>query len=251
MRLYKLSLLAATFTLLLSSAAYAKELDVVGIKLGMTHPQVLEAIKKHNPQCKVTSQPIQLEALPKEPMTFVLQCSTPDFARIEVALSGAPAPSKALTIIRNVRAPQNQPVAVSNLLQSLREKYGKESFLNINHRKAIWFLDKSGNAVGVPRIAGWPEAYVIDQCGPKIVGNPHHYEKTKDLYKPDCGTVVTASWQADWQNKDLATEYQVGIGDHPVAVKSQQELVKYLANAESAHQAQKNKKAAKQAKPQL
>jgi hypothetical protein len=247
--------------LLLNAGAYGGDLDVVGIKLGMTQPQMLEVFKKQ--QCKINpnSNTVKFDVLPAEPMTFGLMCSAPDRSTIYVGLSGAPAPSRVFGVKRVVQISQSQPLTLSNLMRSLREKYGKENVLDNTLRRAVWFFDKSGKSIATPRISD------ISGCsGMSHISTtdyrPHNYDPSmKDADRirqavasninPNCETVVYAGWQVDMRNSDLVTQFSVELTDHQAWLKSIQELNQYLTKAESAHQSRKKQQADKQGGPRL
>jgi hypothetical protein len=256
----KLSLLAATFMLLLNATAYGGNLDVVGIKLGMTQPQILEVFKKQQCNINSNSNTVKFDVLPTEPMTFGLRCSTPDRSTIHVGLSGAPAPSQVFGVRRDVIL-QNQPLTLSNLMRSLREKYGKENVLDNTLRRAAWFFDKSGKPITTPRISD------IGGCkGMSYVSTtdyrPHNYDPSmKDAQRisqaiasninPNCETIVYAHWLVDMRNGDLVTQFSVELADHQAWLKSLQDLNQYLTKAENTHQSRKKQKAEKQGGPRL
>jgi hypothetical protein len=229
----------------------------------MTQQQVFDVLKKE--QCTIQgTNTIKFESLPNEPMTFGVQCAAPGYSQqIKVGLTGAPAPSRMFGVYREVRAPQNQPLALSNLLRSLREKYGKEAMLDTNIKRAAWFFDQSGKPTGTPRIAGaQPTSIMLSIC-PGFTGSnaPHQYnpnQKNLDAgsqiganLNPACGVAVIVAWWADSNNKDLVTQFTISLTDHHVWMKSLQELNQYLTKAENAYQSKKKQQAVKQGGPRL
>lgn len=143
--------------------------DIVGIKLGMTPEQALEAAKKFNPQFKLHVIKVRLETpgapggytlapryvvaategvpkFPNFPKPFTLADGSADEIVLEFTLP--PSPPLLAKISRKVTFATGQPVMASTLIEALQKKYGKES-LNANN-SLYWVFDAAGKPMTVP-----------------------------------------------------------------------------------------------------
>lgn len=136
-------------------AAKAGFLDVVGIKLGMSAKEAMNALKAHNAGFKPGPFTLrEYEALPGVVMTPVLYApntggpnatSGDDF---NLLLTYAPNEAFVWGIVRNMGfgRVEDRPT-VENTLAGLRQKYGPESTRQPGANRLIWIYDAQGQQV--------------------------------------------------------------------------------------------------------
>ena len=151
--------------------------DIVGVKLGMSPQQALGAIRAYNPKLKIEIMnafiTIPSSSQIKVPHLVVAHTVNPrivggpggfnqmDGSSEEIVIEFTTPPSPALVakITRQVVFPGDQPVPALNLLDSLRKKYGQESFSDGVSRD--WIYDSNGKLV--TRTVQTPERACLPQ----------------------------------------------------------------------------------------
>jgi hypothetical protein len=151
--------------------------DIVGVKLGMSPQQALAAIRAYDPKLKIEIMnafiTIPSSGQIKVPHLAVAHTVNPrvvggpggfnqvDGSSEEIVIEFTTPPSPALVakITRRVAFPGDQPVPASNLLDSLRKKYGQESFSDGVSRD--WIYDSTGTLV--TRTVTTPERACLPQ----------------------------------------------------------------------------------------
>jgi hypothetical protein len=133
-------------------AASAGFLDIVGVKLGMTPQQATAAIKAYKPGLKIEVLNSRLFRPSAAPGTFArvphyISAQEPRsqngaYEYINVEFTTPPNPPLVAKVERYVQFPIGQPVMASNLLESLRKKYGQENFAYSDQR--VWVYDVNG-----------------------------------------------------------------------------------------------------------
>lgn len=134
-------------------AASASSLDIVGIKLGMRPAQVTAAIKAYNPAMKFGVVNTRLER-PSNTQGFVrvpryiyaqapnLNATNGQVERITIEFTSPPNPPVVQEVERFVQFQTGQPVLASNLMDSLRKKYGQENAGSPEN--PTWLYDSNG-----------------------------------------------------------------------------------------------------------
>jgi hypothetical protein len=141
-------------------AASVGFVDVVGVKLGMSPTQAFGAIKAYNPNLKIDIMNAYI-TIPSTGQTKVPHLAVahtvnpkivggpggfnlPDHSSEEIVIEFTTPPSSAVVakVTRVVTFPSDQPVVASNLLDSLRKKYGQDNFSDGVSRD--WIYDTSG-----------------------------------------------------------------------------------------------------------
>jgi hypothetical protein len=121
-------------------AASVGFVDIVGVKLGMTPEQAVAAVKGYNPNLKIENLTARLEH-PSGPLgNFVRVLYTinaytanrrQDLGPVEwiaMQFTLPPGPVLLAKVQRYTGFVNSQPVMASNLLQSLRKKYGQDNY---------------------------------------------------------------------------------------------------------------------------
>jgi hypothetical protein len=132
-------------------AASVGFVDIVGIKLGMTPEQAVAAAKAYNPNLKIETLTSRLEH-PSGPLgnfvrvPHVIDAYTvstrQDLGPVEwiaIQFTLPPGPPLLAKVQRYTGFVASQPVMASNLVQSLRKKYGQD-----NYGGDMWVYDSNG-----------------------------------------------------------------------------------------------------------
>ncbi len=126
--------------------------DIVGVKLGMTPQQAVAAVKAYNPNLKIETLTARLEH-PTNAGSFVrvpqaISAYTANVRQdlgpvewIAMQFTVPPGPPLLAKVHRYTGFANGQPVMASNLLQSLRKKYGQE---NYTATVTGWVFDSNG-----------------------------------------------------------------------------------------------------------
>ncbi len=125
--------------------------DIVGIKLGMTPAQAVAAVKAYNPNLKIETLTSRLEHPSGTPGNFVrvphiidayTANTRQDLGPVEwiaMQFTLPPGPPLLAKVQRYTGFVASQPVMASNLVQSLRKKYGQD-----NYGGDMWVYDSNG-----------------------------------------------------------------------------------------------------------
>jgi hypothetical protein len=128
-------------------------IDTVGIKLGMTPQEAVAAIKTYNSDLKIETLTARL--YPSGPQgnsvkvpytinahTLNANTNKGPVEWIALRFTTPPNPPLVAKIVRYTGFPVGQPVMASNLLGSLRKKYGQDNMDDGNYRG--WVYDNNG-----------------------------------------------------------------------------------------------------------
>lgn len=129
--------------------------DIVGIKLGMTPEQAVEAVKAHNPSLKIENLTARLEH-PSGPLGNFVRVpytinaysanSRTDLGPVEwiaMQFTLPPGPPLLAKVVRYTGFVVGQPVMASNLVESLRKKYGQDNYA-FGGDTLGWVYDSNG-----------------------------------------------------------------------------------------------------------
>lgn len=239
---------------LVNTNANAMEPSVLGLHLGITARTLRATLKAKSPQCREQSRETVFVVLPKRPILFDFTCGTPssiptaEFDTVKATLDGAP-PTKVVRISLDVREPVGQSVTVANLVNTLRQEFGKEEYFNPELREMWWFFDGSGNPLGKSPVPTSDLSTAgSGACAPNSWGEKPWFKRNydHDVSSARCGTVVLANWDPQLspvENDKLSSEYRIYIASAPMAITFDRELRQYLKRAQKAFQAKRMKAA--------
>jgi hypothetical protein len=144
------------------AATVPSNLDVLGIKLGMTPQQATAAIKAANPNLKIDILTTRLQRpgvpgfvrVPRWMVAHTVGASPTSFYQkdgsaevIGIEFTTPPSHSVVAKIVRQVTFPTSQPVMASNLIDALHKKYG-ENESTVSER--VWVFDANGKPITEP-----------------------------------------------------------------------------------------------------
>ena len=195
-----LILMAAAIAVAPSSEAAGPNLDVAGVKIGMSMNDAVAALKADNPRFYINVVSHQWEGFSAPLHPFVLAQSTGDqpgdSENISLLLTMAPGPEQVWGIDRlcGYRA-GNRPSAV-NVVAALRKKYGPESVPpgpSLQTQNLAWVFDESGSTLPEDKAR-----QALATCGTMLqthFGNnddPTSYREVQTgKYAPqDCGGII-------------------------------------------------------------
>jgi len=134
-------------------AASVGFVDIVGVKLGMTPEQAVAAVKAYNPNLKIVTLTARLEHPSGPPGNFVRVPYTIDAYTannrqdlgpvewIAMQFTMPPGPPLLAKVQRFTGFLVSQPVMTSNLVESLRKKYGQDNYASTGRG---WGYDSNG-----------------------------------------------------------------------------------------------------------
>ena len=134
-------------------AASVGFVDIVGVKLGMTPEQAVAAVKAYNPNLKIMTLTARLEHPSGPPGNFVRVPYTIDAYTannrqdlgpvewIAMQFTMLPGPPLLAKVQRFTGFLASQPVMTSNLVESLRKKYGQDNYASTGRG---WVYDSNG-----------------------------------------------------------------------------------------------------------
>jgi hypothetical protein len=141
------------------AATVPNNLDILGIKLGMTPQQATAAIKAANPNLKIEILTTRLERpgipnftrVPRWMVAHNLGATPNSFRRkdgsaevIGIEFTTPPSHSVVAKIVRQVTFPTDQPVMASNLIDALHKKYGEDENTSTER---VWVFDATGKPI--------------------------------------------------------------------------------------------------------
>jgi hypothetical protein len=137
------------------TAASLGFVDIVGIKLGMTPEQAVAAVKAYNPSLRIENLTARLEH-PSGPLGNFVKVpytinaytanSRTDLGPVEwiaMQFTLPPGPPLLSKVVRYTGFVVGRPVMASNLLESLRKKYGQDNF-SPSGDTVGWVYDSNG-----------------------------------------------------------------------------------------------------------
>lgn len=166
-----------------ASAATAAKYDILGMKVGMTVPEALAALKAHSPNFRLKPESIRYDIVPN-PMTYGIWATSPniyngdnpvydkvykgvsterlpaDSEQFYFLLAMPPARPSVTKITRFIRWSLNTAPHQDTLASDLIKKYGTpssdtgaERFNSYGARDLLWVEDSRGNRKGGPDAA--------------------------------------------------------------------------------------------------
>ena len=147
-------------------AASVGFIDIVGVKLGMTLEQAVAAIKAANPKLIIDVHDLIVEAGAKQgrrPHVILAHMPPLDPNRpgegwynrdgsqeaIGVQVTPPPGPMVVELVVRYVKFANSAPVAASNIVDALQQKYGRPAWAE--HSQSLgWIFDNTGKPGPVP-----------------------------------------------------------------------------------------------------
>lgn len=210
--------------------------NILGIQIGMTPEQVGSALRSFDPKIQITQIP---EYFRMTAVTAVNEISD----QIEITLSPLPSPPVVLSVSR--RNSSSKPIAISSVLDSLEEKYGKPK--EVWGGRYFWFFDRLNKPVPAPAVASRSNGLYCMVTGktlPEVVSN---YELamgpgvSKDNWedyvgiKKSCGTVLEVNIGVGnnpklTNNVGLAGGFRMQIIDNPAYLRAVQDGIKYSSD---------------------
>jgi hypothetical protein len=149
--------------------------DIVGIKLGMTPKEAVAAVKAHNPNLKIETLTARLEHssgtsgnFVRVPMTVKAYTANvrQDLGPVEwiaMQFTLPPGPPLLAKVQRYTGFVGSQPVMASNLVESLRKKYGQA-----NSQGNMWVYDSNGKLL--TRVSGLQATCAHDGMAAGVAG---------------------------------------------------------------------------------
>ncbi|HEX3107306.1 MAG TPA: hypothetical protein VHQ22_22920 [Terriglobales bacterium] len=185
------------------AAAAASFLDIVGIKLGMTPQQVTAAVNAYDSSLKIEVltarlyHPTKVNFDPVPHYMFVHSVNqrqqTGQVERIVVEFTTPPGHPVVEEVQRYIIFPLGQPVLSSNLLGSLRKKYGQEN--SGSPDQPVWVYDSNGkllSQVSGTQASCGPGGNLTD-VGNQFLGDPTTHDARETISLASTGSVLQNS----------------------------------------------------------
>ena len=119
--------------------------DILGIRPGMPVREALAILKQHDPKGTITISQTTIPQLNEKPIPTFINLRGADDGLDSVAFQLTLPPNEQVvwSVTRKLRFVRGQAVPQSNVLKSLREKYGPET-INPGAGRVYWFFDERG-----------------------------------------------------------------------------------------------------------
>lgn len=248
---------ALIFALYATSGLAAANVDIVGIRTGMSPDEVRAAMKAHNPNLTIAQTQVSYN-LPGNQHTpnFIsgvvgsLPATQKNYGYREpdvvyAAFSGHPR-TRAVFIWRQTTFPDNQSPNRETILAALREKYGPESGVRepgTVRESPVWLYSVDGQLIKLDKAALYggrsvpcTEAvrYVLrEHSGGESSPNPNppFSGLQKEQIPPTCGKVIVSTIMlSPIRGGNTVRAINVLILDNPLLVQSLPETDAYVAS---------------------
>jgi hypothetical protein len=243
-----------------ASAVISAMPDVVGIRPGMPAQEAYNTLKARNPNVKVGIGQFMMPGLGDKPTVTSMAAQVVDGSvpeTITVWLTTPPMKQVVFAVGRQLEYDQNKPLLRSNVVNSLRQKYGPETATGT--AEIFWAYDEQGrrpNTALMQQNNCMARAHFSLQVG--APQGPTFDFVTPLLYAPGpaefCDSTVKVSAQLQGPNGsagDYVSRITVVITDQPLARRSQEAYQAYLANGAAAKQREELEKAKQRKGPEL
>lgn len=241
------SVLLTLFTLCLAASAICsaqQPTDIVGITTGMPMEEAIKKLQAHNPDLKITVNPVKFRELPDKPSPFEVYAETPDkLERLSLELSLPPEPPVVMSVLRWTRLPDGKHPPKEKIIQSLKQKYGDSGYLlTIGPNNAlVWHADpekrrnfeadkKAGNSVsiGCATRLGFTDYVLGKSTSAEVLAGSTQDFKVPYLLRY-CGKFVEARTESSNADKDLVSLVIVAASDEELRVVRTKKTAEWLA----------------------
>lgn len=227
----------------------ARNVDVVGLRIGMSVDEATKALKARHPGGNLTRSEDIFEGLPPTHVLYALESKNwksgqqlPVIETITVAFAGPPGSPSVVGIGREeVYVSEGKQPSRQVLLQALNEKYGPHDYNSLNAYR--WLLDTVAWSGSVPRahtcsghvgklgMGGIPSKdYILN---PESIGGRNS----------SCGRVLEVYIVPTNQNRNLVRSLQVSIYDHRLVFEGMNKAQEQVSASAARLRAEETKKA--------
>jgi hypothetical protein len=210
MRICKNAILLPISVLFLTgfAAAQSPSLDVIGIKLGASMSDALQALKADNPNLKVTptsfkyvgfNDPLTLEVDGKDIPASMNDQVTHATESVQLMFTTPPGQPEAWLIYRDYQFPTSQKPSSQTVMDALRKKYGPETIppgSPVGEQTLIWVFDPQGKLIsaGGQQLNTMCES-VLGGAGDAIAENSAIVSPDIPQWPQQCSSIIVLSAQ--------------------------------------------------------
>jgi len=240
--------------------------DILGIHAGMPVREALAILKQHDPKGKISITQTAIPQLNEKPIpTFInLRGADDGLDLVAFQLTLPPNEQVVWSVTRKLRFLQGQAVPQSNVLKSLREKYGPET-INNGAGRVYWFFDERGGRATDVRTLTAQNCAQSSWSGMQVSDNASDtrtvIEGGTPLFgihnsRPPCDTltmveVILQQPFALGASRDDVGEMTIAITDGALATRAKKATDAAVAAADAATQKQEREKAGQRTVPKL
>ena len=217
----------------------AKMPDVVGVHLGMTLPQALQILRGQYPRDQF--QEIPYDYIPGRKLEYGFNVLPTNEIATDVVVSLTAPPSRQV-VWHIVRFTRRLHANHANVLATLREKYGKESFAgHANGSKTtddrnigmlFWIFDEHGNRAPMPAAQAFGSNDINFCVGRGIATNPGPKIPMDEVNDPNwCASFVGVVAQID--PFEIVENTLVAVMDMPLANRTANAYVAWKRDADA------------------
>lgn len=130
-----------------SKPTAANNVDVIGLRLGMTAQDAKIALQTHDAAIQVKDNFTQLSAVPNSNYLNAISTNSTSGEQIAIEFAPPPHPSVITKLTRTATYPAGAQLPLASTLQALTQKYGTPTQENNSAitRQLIWLYDQAGN----------------------------------------------------------------------------------------------------------
>jgi hypothetical protein len=232
-------------------------LDVVGIRLGMPVTEAMDRLKSQRPALDIKTLSMRIDELGAGPNVWLISAETGSDRnggldgsdRYWIGVTVPPNTPSVWAVWRFVRYGKGKKLARSNVLDALREKYGRETY-NLNEQQLFWAWDAQGaplTAEQARECAAWAS---LD----RVLYVPSEVSRARIVPPAErvCVTARYVSATIDSEvNEQVVGGFSVGIVDSALDIRSM-EATRNLIKEQGARATGKEvDRARRQGKPTL
>jgi len=261
----------ATIVVLTSQAAAEGLPDILGIQLGMpareAHAKLQGQFPKNNLQVMSTNLPTiekpVISSLQSAPKQTLAMGDEADIVTVDVTL---PPNKQAVWRVYREHFFPGKGIPKKTLLDSLREKYGKETRAMMGSKPTtdegqitnlLWLIDEQGRPTTPPPLVGMTDP--LSSCKASAEGNgamlvesppPTTFSTAEYKWCLSSYTAVTVAFMQG-ELPELYSRMQIGIVSLPFAARAGEATMKWKKEVAEGQHKQELEKAKQQEKPKL
>lgn len=241
----------------------ASALSVAGLRLGMSGTEVLEALKAHKSTLIIQDHHIDGDSGMLTRPTWYIRAVAPNHDQdhfvetFHIILSNPNGPKQSVIAFSWESQPR-KPMPKTQLRESLRQRYGRES-PTTQPNFLVWYFDSDGKSVPPPA-ASEREYYCIGggfdswrNFSMRLI-NYEHAMQSGDPFtaiNPKCGTVMDLMLVPKSDNGELASAFNLHVISNPAYLQALSEASAYFLNKKQESQKQELERAKKNDLPRF
>jgi len=181
------ALLSSTTARVPAGTGLASDVDVIGLRLGMTAQEAKTVLQKYDATLRLDEKYKQLPKLANSRYLHRVSATANNGEQIYMEFASPPLASTIIKVVRTTKYGEGAQPTLARTLQALKQKYGEPSMDKNNNammRQLIWLHDQKGNKMATP------SAELERRCTASSIDNLMIHQQQDEAFA-ECGVALS------------------------------------------------------------